>query len=345
MRRSLADAVSLMHRRRCSATSNPAILSSQIASQSPGSAAVRRVVFSSTGDLTRAVPATEHPRSSFASLLNVATQGLFTVLFPSDCRLCGALLQNVSRLPVCDSCLDAMERMRVPVCGICGERLQAQELAAAERLCGACRMEQPPFVRAVAYGSYSDGLRELIQLLKYQGVRPAAGVLGRMLSEALLELSEDFGDSAPIVIPVPLHAAKLRQRGFNQSELIARAALKNFRVHGTERLALQPALLVRARETQSQTGLSAEQRRANVRGAFRVPEPTAIAGKDIVIVDDVFTTGTTLRECARVLRRAGAARVMVATVARVLKPEAAMAKLPQSLETKEEAPRALAAHA
>jgi ComF family protein len=239
-----------------------------------------------------------------------------------------------------------MERMRVPVCGICGERLQVQELAAAERLCGACRTEPPPFVRAVAYGSYSDGLRELIQLLKYQGVRPASGILGRMLAEALLELSEDFGDIAPIVIPVPLHGSKLRQRGFNQSELIARAALKNFRVRGTERLMLAPSLLVRARETQSQTGLSAEQRRANVRGAFRVAQPNAVAGKDILLIDDVFTTGTTLRECARVLRRAGAARVLVATVARVLKPSAAIAGLPESIEKKkEEAPLALAAHA
>jgi ComF family protein len=274
-----------------------------------------------------------------ASLINVAAQGLFTVLFPSDCRICGAPLQNVSRLPVCQSCLDAMERMRVPVCDVCGERLEQQEVGAAQRLCGACRTEEPPFARAVAYGSYSGALRELIQLLKYQAVRPAAGVLGRMLSEALLELSEDFGDVAPIVVPIPLHGLKLRQRGFNQSELIARAALKTFTMRGTERLALDASLLERGRETQSQTGLSAEQRRANVRGAFRVVQPTTIRGRDILLVDDVFTTGTTVRECARVLRRAGAARVLVATVARALKPATTVAELPAA-----EQPRAMAAH-
>lgn len=238
-----------------------------------------------------------------------------------------------------------MERMRVPVCAACGERLEAAERAAGERLCGACRMEQPPFVRAIAYGSYSGGLRELIQLLKYQSVRPAAGVLGRMLAEALLELSEDFGDVAPVVVPVPLHDSKLRQRGFNQSEWIARAALKNFRMRGTERLALEPSWLGRVRETQSQTGLSAEQRRANVRGAFRVLRPAAIAGKDIVLIDDVFTTGTTVRECARVLRRAGAARVLVATVARALKPEPTVAALPERAEAVQATPRAMAARA
>lgn len=277
-------------------------------------------------------------------MVSVAAQGLFTVLFPSDCRICGASLQNISRVPVCRACLDAMERMRAPRCAICGERLQHQEVAARERLCGACRMEQPVFARAVAYGSYSEGLRELIQLLKYEGVRPAAGVLGRMLAEVVLELSEDFGDAPPIVVPVPLHASKQRQRGFNQSELIARAALKDFR-YRSERLALEPGLLERVRETKSQTGLSAEQRHVNVQGAFRAADRTHIDGRDILLIDDVFTTGTTVRECARVLRRAGAARVLVATVARVLKPAAAAASVPETKAAEEMVPQAMTAHA
>jgi ComF family protein len=121
------------------------------------------------------------------------------------------------------------------------------------------------------------------------------------------------------MIPVPLFAAKLRQRGFNQAELIARAALKL--LASGERYTLQKDVLERSRDTQSQTGLSPHQRRQNLRGAFRVKDRDKISGREVLLVDDVFTTGATASECARVLRRAGAARVWVATVARTLKAE------------------------
>jgi len=126
-----------------------------------------------------------------------------------------------------------------------------------------------------------------------------------------------------VVVPVPLHARKLRQRGFNQAEMIARAALK---LTAAQRFELQ-TVLERTRETQSQIGLSRHQRRENLRGAFAVTAPEEIRGRDVLLVDDVFTTGTTVSECARVLRRAGAAKVCVATVARTLKVEAQHAGL------------------
>jgi ComF family protein len=119
---------------------------------------------------------------------------------------------------------------------------------------------------------------------------------------------------------VPLHARKLRQRGFNHSELIAREALKMAAGNGRSRL--NPEVLERRRETQSQTGLTRHQRRENIRGAFAVARPELIAGCEVLLVDDVFTTGTTVSECARVLRRAGASKVYVATVARTLKADA-----------------------
>ena len=188
-----------------------------------------------------------------------------------------------------------------------------------------CRRLEPPFAKAVAYGSYDGGLRELIHLLKYEQVRPAAAVLGRMLAEAVSGLDSCWSRRPVMVVPVPLHARKLRQRGFNQSELIARAAIRQDASSweaGRGRMALRTRILERRRETQSQTGLTRHQRRENIRGAFAVAQPEEISGREILLVDDVFTTGTTVSECARVLRRAGASKIYVATVARTLKEDA-----------------------
>jgi ComF family protein len=209
------------------------------------------------------------------------------------------------------------------VCSICGERLVSSYAFAGgsdEPRCGLCRRLEPPFAKASAYGSYEGGLRELIHLLKYEQVRPAANVLGRMLAEAMADLEPSFQAAEILVVPVPLYSRKLRQRGFNQSEVIARAALK----HGgaQDRLRLDAAVLERRRETQSQTGFTRHQRRENIRGAFAVAKPETVAGREVLLVDDVFTTGTTVSECARILRRAGASKVYVATVARTLKADA-----------------------
>jgi ComF family protein len=203
-------------------------------------------------------------------------------------------------------------------------------LSTGETRCGLCRRLEPPFVIAVAYGSYDGGLRELIHLLKYEQVRPAAVALGRMLAEAMTGLESDWTANPPVVIPVPLHARKLRQRGFNQSELIAQHAVKAGVESGP--LVLRSRVLERRRETQSQIGLTRHQRRENLRGAFAVSRREEIVGRDILLVDDVFTTGTTVSECARVLLRAGASKVFVATVARTLKDDVKSIDLTQTLE-------------
>jgi ComF family protein len=164
----------------------------------------------------------------------------------------------------------------------------------------------------------------LIHLLKYDHVLPAAEILGRMLAEAVVDLAPDFGPEPPLVVPVPLHQSKLRQRGFNQSELMARALVKHDPMGMS--LELAPKSLVRGRPTDSETGLTRQQRIANIRGAFQAISPIQISGRDILLVDDVFTTGTTVSECARVLRRAGAKKVWVVTVARVLESETTFAR-------------------
>jgi ComF family protein len=141
-----------------------------------------------------------------------------------------------------------------------------------------------------------------------------------MLADAIEDLESDFPQGTVAVVAVPLHRAKRGQRGFNQAELVARAALKLQPSQG--RLRLLERVLERKRDTRSQTGLTSHQRRENMRGAFMVVRPEEVQGRPVLVVDDVYTTGTTVSECARVLRRAGASKVWVATVARTLKTSA-----------------------
>ena len=198
-------------------------------------------------------------------------------------------------------------------CEVCGENLPNAKCCDESQICPACQEERPSYQKAVAYGTYDGELRELIHLLKYEHVRSAASVLGGMLAQAIAKLELT---SPVVIVPVPLHASKRRQRGFNQAELISKAAMKRICLSN---IGLANDLLQRTRPTVSQTGLTRSQRRENIRGAFRVVHLNRIKGRRILLVDDVMTTGTTASECARVLLRAGAEAIWVATVARTLK--------------------------
>jgi ComF family protein len=269
--------------------------------------------------------------SGFADFARRAAASLFFTFFPADCRICGSPLIEVSRLPVCEGCLIALRPLQGSYCSVCGEALHVPG-GAGESRCLLCQRIDPPFERAVAYGSYDGGLRDLIHLLKFQQVRPAAAVLGRMVAETITDLEKGMPVGTIAVVPVPLYKRKQAQRGFNQAEMIARSALKQLLHSGksakrrgaekrrpAKRFELCMGILLRRRETGSQIGLTRHQRRENLRGAFKVSDPTRILNRDILLIDDVYTTGTTASECARVLLRAGAARVWVATVARTLK--------------------------
>ncbi len=251
-------------------------------------------------------------------------RSVFSVFFPSDCRLCSVPLVNISRLPVCHECLHSIEPIRAPQCLQCGERLLPAQLLVGDGRCQGCRGFEPEFRRAVSFGEYAGALRGLIHLLKYDKVLTAAPVLGALLAKAIGELDEGREDSLPLIVPVPLHASKRRERGFNQTELIARAAVKRL----THRAEFAAGVLKRQRPTHSQVGLTREERVANMRDAFRVTAAEAVKGRTVIVVDDVMTTGTTVSECARVLKKAGAERVWAATVARVLKD----AMLPEVVE-------------
>jgi ComF family protein len=220
----------------------------------------------------------------------------------------------MTSLPVCAPCLAQIAPLDGILCRLCGEKLFSSFADSEDGpLCGMCRRVEPRFQRAVAFGAYEGALRDLIHLFKYQRTRPAGKLLGHFLNQAASRLA--LPDSL-VVTPVPLWPGKRQARGFNQAEAIAQAFLSLQTAAGIQ---LDTSILVRTRETASQTGLSRRQRHANVRGAFAVVGPEKVKDRSILIVDDVMTTGTTAGECARVLRRAGAKEVFVATVARATK--------------------------
>jgi ComF family protein len=159
-------------------------------------------------------------------------------------------------------------------------------------------------------------MKDAIHALKYGRLHPAAPRLGRVLAQAIAQLAADAPQEL-LVIPVPLHRAKYAQRGFNQSRALAREALRQLaKTHPAWRLTLAPSALMRHRATASQAGLSPRERRINLRNAFSVSDPAAVAGRDILLIDDILTTGATARAAAQALRSAGAASVWVATLAR-----------------------------
>ncbi len=175
--------------------------------------------------------------------------------------------------------------------------------------CGRCRRGLEPWSSGASLGPYEGSLKVVLQALKYRRRRSlAARVADALLAE---ESVRRVLTAETLLLPVPLHPRRLRERGFNQSELIARALGRR------TGLPVLSRALYRTRETRAQAGLSAAERRRNVAGAFGVRQPWAVERRTLVVVDDVFTTGATLRACAGPLRSAGAANVRALTVARV----------------------------
>ncbi|MGB7134402.1 MAG: ComF family protein [Acidobacteriaceae bacterium] len=266
------------------------------------------------------------------SPLNVALDSLSSVLFPADCRVCGAPLSGFTRLPVCSSCWNDLPAQSNALCARCGEALASDPELTGETLCRPCRVQPPDFAKAIAHGAYRGTLRTLLHLLKYDGMEPMAARLGALLAHQLLAVPDLPPDL--LVVPVPLFRKKQRQRGFNQAGLLARGAIASLRRRRPD-MAVRPApeLLERRRATESQAGLTPHQRRVNLRGAFFVPRPAAVEGKNILLIDDIYTTGATARACSAALRRAGAASVWVATVARAQKEFAMQPAISRSAES------------
>jgi ComF family protein len=228
---------------------------------------------------------------------------VLAVVFASSCPSCGRALDHPTRGPLCDPCWKSLPRHREALCR-CGFPLPGGLSA-----CGRCRRGLQPLQAGASLGPYEGSLRVLVHELKYRGRRRVAARLAEELlaSERTRTLLE--GDA--LLVPVPLHPRRRRERGYNQSELLARELERR-----TGRVVAARSL-VRRKETAPQTGLSAAERRRNVAGAFAVRHRGKVAGRVVVLVDDVWTTGATALECARILREAGAAEVRLLSVARV----------------------------
>jgi ComF family protein len=231
------------------------------------------------------------------------------LLFPAVCPLCEVPLAAGRRDPLCGACWGAIVRLRGPRCPVCGvPRPAGSEAAGPEgdrAPCPACTARPPAFDYARSAAVYAGPLREALHAFKFGGRRALARPLAALIAEEC-----DVPTGVEALVPVPLAPGRERERGFNQSRLIAE------RLAGTLAVAVRPRWLHRCRPTRPQSDLGANERRDNVRDAFRAAP--AVTGRHVVVVDDVLTTGATAGECARALRAAGAHRVGVLTVARAL---------------------------
>ena len=246
--------------------------------------------------------------------ITAAAAAALDLALPRRCLACGVTLAaGPPAAGLCDACWRQVRFLAAPQCARCGDPFDQPAPAGAE--CGACLAAPPPYDRARAVMAYGPVSGAMVQGFKHGDRTHAAPTFGAWLARA----GADMVAAADLVVPVPLHRRRLHRRRYNQAAMLAAALCRHVDRHGGAAPAMAANGLIRVRATPSQKGRGPAARAANVRGAFAVAAD--VAGRQVLLVDDVFTTGATAGECARRLRRAGAAGVTVLTLAKVIHDE------------------------
>lgn len=245
--------------------------------------------------------------------LRGARDALASIVFPAPCRICGQILDTGSSVPFCHACVGSLlERVREPLCSCCGRPIVSAAAAEAlsAPLCHFCRGYKYAFDLARSYGVYTHKMTRAILLLKYASLSPLGTWFAHLLAK--VAVSEPGLLEADIVVPVPLDRGRMRERGYNQAELIAKPLARMLNIP------FRPCLLVRTRPRPNQLRLTRRERWETVRGAYATHRDAQVDKGRVLLVDDVFTTGATLDACSKALKGAGAARVVGLTVARAM---------------------------
>jgi len=251
----------------------------------------------------------------FLPKIRLLREASLELLFPATCSVCGVRLGwgEQTKGPVCTACWGQVRLIQPPICSICGQPLSDEvSRDSVEEImikCSSCKECSPVFSRARSIFYYEGPIRHLIHEFKYRGKVS----VGKFLARSIVSLwdSCQVGIPSPdCIVPVPIGIKKLRQREFNQSLILARQIGKLLKVP------VYPFALKRVKEVAPQMKLSREERMRNVQNAFQVRNERKVCGRRVLLVDDVFTTGATARECSLVLRQKGVREVSVLTLAR-----------------------------
>ena len=238
-----------------------------------------------------------------ASALRTGARWALDFALPPRCAGCGIIVADVHSF--CTDCWTQVEFLGESGCTTCGLPLEAT----AADTCGVCLAKPPRIARTRAAVAYGDLSRGLAIRLKYGRKVAIARTMARYMAPLVANAADQ-----PLLVPVPLHRSRLWQRGFNQSALVARE------LASTLSLTADSLALRRLKRTPPLKGMSSVQRRKTVAAAFKVADRSKVAGRTVILIDDVLTTGSTAEACARTLQRAGAARVELITWARVVRP-------------------------